>query len=79
LANASISQNDNFVPQGHGFDLIMGNIQDGGFDLPVQMLEFQSHVDSELGIQVAQGFVQKKESGTANEGPAHGHSLPLAS
>ncbi len=65
------------MPQDHGLGLVMRNIDHRGVDLPVQLLQLDAHLGPELGIQVAQRLIEKKDFWPADDGPPDGHPLPL--
>jgi hypothetical protein len=56
----------------------MGDIDAGDFQILVKFSNFQAHLDSQLGIQVAQGFVEQENLGFSDNTPTHGDTLPLA-
>ena len=38
--------------KGHRFDLIVGDIQRSRFQAPMQLLQFQTHLHAQLGVEV---------------------------
>jgi hypothetical protein len=53
LLDAAIAQQHNAVRQGHGLDLVMGNINHGAPEFLVQALDFNPHVVAQLRIEIA--------------------------
>ncbi|MNG96391.1 hypothetical protein D3C79_554550 [compost metagenome] len=70
------------VAHGHGFGLIVGNI-DGGrrfaalFQLLVQIGNTDTHRSTQLGIQVRQRFIEQEHVWFFHNCAAHGHTLRL--
>ena len=65
------------VRQGHGLDLVVGDIDHGGAELPVQLGDFEPRADPERGIEVRQRLVEEEEARLAHDGPADGDALAL--
>ncbi|MNT71509.1 hypothetical protein D3C72_2100020 [compost metagenome] len=65
------------VGHGHGFDLIMGDVDHGGLELLVQFGDFEPHVDAQGGVEIGQGLVEQEGLGLAHNGPADGDALAL--
>ena len=66
------------VSQGQGLDLVMGDVDHGGIQPLVQQQDLTAGGGAELGVQVGQGLVEEEQLGVADDGAAHGHTLPLA-
>ena len=62
----------------HGLHLIVGDIDKGGLQPLVELADLRPGLDPELGVQVGEGLVQQKHGRLSDNGPAQGHSLPLA-
>ena len=56
----------------------MGDVDDGGLQLLVQLLDLGAHVDAQLGVEVRQRLVEQEDVGVAHQRPAHGDALALA-
>ena len=56
----------------------MGDVDDGGAQLPVDALELASHVDTQAGVQVGEGLVKQQQLGVGGHGAGDGHALLLA-
>lgn len=55
----------------------MGYVNDGDAQLQLDFLELIAHLVPQLGVQVAQGFVQQEYLGVTDQGAAQGHPLAL--
>jgi hypothetical protein len=62
----------------HGFHLVVGHVDGGGFQAPVQRLDYGAHLDTRLGVQVRQRFVEQEGLELAHDGRAHRDALPLS-
>ena len=74
---AAVEEHD-FVGEGHGFDLVVGDVDDAGADFGVQAAEFLAHLYAQGGVEVRQRFVEEEDFGVAHEGAADGDALALA-
>src|SRR5579871_1076730 len=63
---------------GHGFDLVMGNIEDGGAEILLDALQLQSEIRPEFCIEGRQRLVHQIDGRPAHQGPTDGHALHLA-
>ena len=45
------------VGKGHGFDLVVGDVDRGGGELVLEVLQLGAGRHAELGVQVGQGLV----------------------
>ena len=52
LLDNPVTQDHNLVRHGHGFNLVMGHIDRGGFQPLMQILDFGAHLHPELCIEV---------------------------
>ena len=66
------------VDERHRLDLVVGDIDDGGLELLVQLLDLGPHVDAQLGVEVRQRLVEQEDVGVAHQRPAHRDALALA-
>ena len=71
-------QHDDAVGHGHGFDLIVGDVDHRGLELLVQFGDFEPHVDAQRRVEVRQGLVEQEGLGFAHDGAADGDALALA-
>ena len=66
------------MAHGHRFDLIVGHIQRGDAQLPLQLHDLAAGVTAQLGIQVAERLIHQKDSWLPCNRPPQGHPLLLA-
>ena len=66
------------MAHGHRFDLIVGHIQRGDTQLPLQLHDLAAGVTTQLGIQVAERLIHQKDSWLPCNRAAQGHPLLLA-
>src|SRR3989339_775360 len=52
LLNKPIEHNDNAIAQGHGFDLVVGNIDHCCLEAVVETIEFGAHFNAQLGVEI---------------------------
>src|SRR5207253_6092609 len=79
LVHDTFIQHHDPVAHGHGFHLIMRNIDGGRTDATVKALELFARGSSELGIEVGERLVEQKYGGFAHDGPRQSHALALSS
>ena len=65
------------VAHGHGLDLVMGDVDDGGLEPIMEFFQLHPHLHPQLGIQVGEGLVEEEDLGLAHDGPAYGDPLAL--
>ena len=66
------------ISEGHGFDLIMGDVDHGLAKLLVEPLDLGAHLVPELGIQVGKRLVEQEETRIPDDRPADRDALALA-
>ncbi|MOA41445.1 hypothetical protein D3C78_1634050 [compost metagenome] len=64
--------------QRHRLHLIVRYVQAGGFQPAMQLLQFQAHLDAQLGIQIRQRFIKQEYRRLAHDSAPHRHPLALA-
>ena len=69
---------DDAGAHGHGFDLVVGDVDHGGLETAVQLDDLGAHLDAHLGVEVGERFVEEKDLGLAHDGAADGDALALA-
>lgn len=52
LHDASVAHDAHALAHGHGFDLIMGDVNDGFAELVVNLNELGAHGCAQLGVQI---------------------------
>jgi hypothetical protein len=78
LLDPPLVHDDHPVGHGHGLDLVVGDVDDGGGEPSVQGLDLGAHLDPELGVEVGEGLVEEEDVGLADDGAANGDALALA-
>lgn len=79
LFDSSVVEYDQSVGEGHGFDLVVGDVQHGGAQGGVEFLDFYTDLSAQGGVEVGQGFIEQEQTGSTGDGASHGDSLSLAS
>ena len=77
LGGIPVIHDDEPVTKGHGLHLIVGHVDAGDLELLVKVPDLESHLDPQLGIQVAQGFIEEKDPRFPHDTSSHGHPLAL--
>ena len=77
LLDPAIAQNHDLVGHGHGFDLIMGDIDHRGFEVFVQLRQLDPHLHAQFGIEIGQRFVEQKDFRIAGNRPSDRYALAL--
>ena len=77
LLDDAVFHDGDAIGQGHGLDLVMGHVDDGGLQAFVQPRKLFAHLHPQFGIQIAKRFIEQKYLGLAHDGAAHRHPLPL--
>jgi hypothetical protein len=73
---AGIEQHD-FVGHGHGFDLVVGDVDHGDAQALLQRADLAPHLVAQLGVQVGKRLVHQADRGLADDGPAQCDPLAL--
>ena len=55
----------------------MGDVDGGGLQVALQVLELASHVGAQLGVEVGDRLVEEEHLGFAHDGAADGGALLL--
>ena len=69
---------DDPVGQGHRLDLVVRDVDRGGAERLVQLLDLAAHLLAQAGVEVRQRLVEQEGLGRAHDGAAHGDALALA-
>jgi hypothetical protein len=64
--------------QGHGLDLVVGHVDHGGAQFPVQARQFDPGLAAQGRIQVGQRLVEQEDLGFAHDGAPDRDALALA-
>ncbi len=78
LLDPAQTQHDDPVGHGHGLDLVVGDVDHGVAEPAVQAGKLHPHLDAELGVEVRERLVEKKDAGLAHDGAPDRHPLALA-
>ena len=78
LLDAAVVHDDDLVGHGHRLDLVVGDVDGGGLQPLVQVLDLGAHRDAELGVEVRERLVEQEDLRVADDGAAHGDALALA-
>jgi hypothetical protein len=71
-------QHDDLVGHGHGFDLVVGDVDHRRLQLMMQFADLQPHRAAQGGVEVGQRLVEQEGRGFAHDGAADGDALALA-
>jgi hypothetical protein len=66
------------VGEGHGLDLVVGDVDAGGAELLVLLADVDADLGAQGGVEVGEGLVEEEELRAADDGAAHGDALALA-
>ena len=66
------TQHHHAVGQGHGLNLVVGDVDHGRLQPLVQGRELVPHADAQGGVQIGQRFVEQKDLGLTHDGAADG-------
>ncbi len=77
LGDAGI-HHDQQVAQRHRLDLVVRDIERGGAEAPLQLLDLEAHLHPQLGVEVGERLVEQEDRRLAHDGAAHGDALALA-
>src|SRR2546426_130034 len=75
LAHHALVENHDAVAHGHGFDLIVRDVDGGGTDAAMKTLELLSRGSAELGVEVGERFVKEEDGRLAHDGTSQSHAL----
>ena len=78
LFHPTPAQDDDLVGHCHRFDLVMGHVDHRRLQALVQRGDLGSHLHAQLGVEVRQRFVEKKDGRLADDGAAYRNALALA-
>ena len=77
LDPAAIHHHQN-IGQRHRLELVVGDVDRGGLQSPLQFADLDAHGDAQLGVEVRQRLVEQKHLRLAHDGAAHRDALALA-
>src|SRR3546814_832155 len=63
---------------GHGLDLIVGHVDEGGLEPAVELDELSARLGAQLGVEVRHGLVHQEHGRLADDSSGQGDALALA-
>src|SRR5271155_110436 len=78
LLQFAIFQHGDAGRQRHRLDLIVGDVNDRCTGLLMQTLDFNPHVDTQLGVEIGQWLVEQEDARLPHQSSPHGDALTLA-
>jgi hypothetical protein len=78
LLEDAVLQHGDPVAHRHGLDLVVGDVDGGDPEPPLQRRDLAARLDAELGVEVGQRLVHQEDLRRADDGAAHGDPLALA-
>ncbi len=78
LLDLALVEHEHQVGEGHGLDLVVGDVDAGGAELLVLLADVDADLGAQGGVEVAEGLVEEEELGASDDGAAHGDALALA-
>ena len=78
LLDDAVMHHDDLVGHGHGLDLVVRDVDGGGLEPLVQLLDLGAHRDAQLGVEVRERLVEQEHLRIAHDGAAHRDALALA-
>jgi hypothetical protein len=77
LLHPAVLHHHHPVAQGHRLDLVVGDVDRGGAEPLVQLLELDAHLDAQLGVQVRQRLVEQEHLRMAHDRAPERDALAL--
>jgi len=77
LTEAAVEQQGHPVRQHERFGLVMGDKKHGHPCFHLNLLDQGTHFPPQVGVQIAQGLVQKQNCRLQHQGPCQAHPLLL--
>ena len=78
LGDFAVLHQGDAVGDGQGFFLIVGDVDSGESRGFADAADFGAHVVAELGVEIAEGFVEEETVGADGQGAGEGDALLLA-
>ena len=79
LLDFAFAHDDDSVCKCHGFDLVMGDVDGGGFEFSLEIFELCARGDSKFCVEVGEGFIHEEDVGFTHDGTSKGDTLSLSS
>ena len=77
LNDAPAEHDGHAIRHGHGFGLIVRDVENGRAQPPPEQDEFRAHVDAQLCVEVGQRFVHQESLWVPRDRASQSHPLPL--
>ena len=77
IVNIAIAHDDDTIAQGHGFGLVVGNINEGGVDTLTELDDLSTHLVTQLGVEVGERLVHQHDLRVTDDGTTDGDTLSL--
>jgi hypothetical protein len=71
-------QDADAVRHRHGFDLVVGHVEDGGTQIALDTLQLKPHLGAELGIKRGERLIHEIDRRLSDQRTADGDALHLA-
>ncbi len=78
LLEPAVLEHGDPVGHGHRLDLVVGDVDDGGGQLPVELDQLHPGLGPQLGVEVRQRLVHEEDLGPPDDGAGERHPLALA-
>ena len=75
MVDVAFVEDQDAVAHGHGFDLVVGDVDGGGADAAVEALELFAGRGAELSVEIGKRLVEKEDGGLADDGAGQGDAL----
>ena len=77
LLQHTLVDNCNARGHGHGFDLVVGHINERGLQLLMKLADLGAHLHAQFGVQIRQRFIKEEDLWLAYNRASHRDSLAL--
>ena len=77
LLNATVVEHGDALAERHRLCLIVGDVNGGDAEPPMEPHQFDTHLDAQLGVEVGQRLIHQEGARMPDNGAAHRHALAL--
>ena len=77
LLNDAVFHHHDPLSHSHGLDLVVGHINHGRLQLPVELGDFGTHLNPHLCVEIGKGFIEEENTRLAHDRAADSHALSL--
>ena len=78
MFDETITQDDDAVGQGHGFDLVVRDVDGRRTEITVQLGDLDPRLAAQCGVEVGERFVEEEDLRRTHDGTADSDALALA-